>query len=138
MTLPQKSGCRLFSLLIFFVLIVSSCQVKKGESLPNIIIIFADDLGYGDLGSYGATDFSTPHLDQMAAEGMRFTNFYSAQAVCSASRAALLTGCYPNRIGISGALMPWSTTGLHENELTIAELLRDRGYISGAVGKWHL
>lgn len=138
MIYQNKPKQRFFIFLLFTILIFAGCNKKSVESLPNIIIIFADDLGYGDLGSYGATDFSTPHLDQMAAEGMRFTNFYSAQAVCSASRAALLTGCYPNRIGISGALMPWSTTGLHENELTIAELLKNKGYSTGIVGKWHL
>lgn len=73
---------------------------------PNIVLIFADDLGYGDLGSYGASGYETPNLDKLASQGTRFTNFYAAQAVCSASRAGLLTGCYPNRIGISGALVP--------------------------------
>jgi arylsulfatase len=105
---------------------------------PNFVIIFVDDLGYADVGVYGAQGFKTPHLDRMAAEGMRFTDFYVAQAACSASRAALLTGCYPNRIGIPPALSPQATIGLHDGEETIAEILRKRGYVSGIFGKWHL
>ena len=127
-----------FIALFIFIALFSSCSIKPVENLPNIVIIFTDDQGYGDLGTYGAVHFTTPHLDKMASEGMRFTNFYSAQAVCSASRAGLLTGCYPNRIGISGALMPWSKNGLHENEKTIAEILKEQGYATGMVGKWHL
>ena len=80
--------------------------------LPNIVLIYADDLGYGDVGVYGARTIRTPSIDRLAAEGVRFTDFYVAQAVCSASRAALLTGAYPNRIGILGALMPTSTLGI--------------------------
>ena len=114
------------------------CQKQSIQQLPNIIIIFADDQGYGDLGTYGAIGYTTPHLDKLAAEGIRFTNFYSAQAVCSASRAGLLTGCYPNRINIHGALMPWSKNGLHENEITIAEMLKPKGYATAIFGKWHL
>ena len=75
------------------------------QNKPNIVLIFMDDLGYGDLSCYGASQYKTPNLDRMAAQGIRFTNFLSAQAVCSASRAGILTGCYPNRVGISGALM---------------------------------
>ncbi|WP_220377734.1 MULTISPECIES: sulfatase [unclassified Arenibacter] len=105
---------------------------------PNIVLIFMDDLGYGDIGSYGATDYNTPSLDRMAKEGMRFTNFYAAQAVCSASRAGILTGCYPNRIGISGALFPNAKKGLNPNEITIAEMLKDKGYATAIFGKWHL
>lgn len=105
---------------------------------PNIILIFMDDLGYGDLSCYGALDYRTPNLDRMASEGMRFTNFVSAQAVCSASRAGLMTGCYPNRVGISGALFPGAKVGLATEEETIADLLKARGYATGAFGKWHL
>lgn len=105
---------------------------------PNFVVIFADDLGYADLACYGAKDIETPNLDRMAAEGLRFTSFYAAQAVCSASRAALLTGCYPNRIGILGALGPNSKTGIHDQELTIAEVLKPRGYGTAIYGKWHL
>tara|TARA_B100000686_G_C16806178_1_gene990717 strand:+ start:10476 stop:11828 length:1353 start_codon:yes stop_codon:yes gene_type:complete len=97
-----------------------------------------DDLGYGDIMPFGSINYETPHINQLAREGILFTNFYSVQAVCSASRAALLTGCYSNRIGISGALMPYSTIGLNENEITIAELLKEKGYSTSIFGKWHL
>lgn len=105
---------------------------------PNIVIIFTDDQGYADVGCFGAKGFSTPHLDRMAKEGRRFTNFHVGQAVCSASRAALLTGCYSNRIGIHGALSPKARHGINENEMTIAELVKQRAYATGMVGKWHL
>lgn len=105
---------------------------------PNIVLIFMDDMGYGDPECYGGYPYHTPHINQLAAEGMRFTNFYAAQAVCSASRAALLTGCYPNRLSISGAFMPWSTVALNPEEETLAELLKARGYATGMAGKWHL
>ncbi len=104
---------------------------------PNIVVIFCDDLGYGDVGSYGSR-IPTPNLDRMARQGMRFTDFYVGQAVCSASRAALLTGCYPGRVSLQGALGPKSKVGLHPNELTIAELLKTRGYATAIYGKWHL
>lgn len=104
----------------------------------NIIVVFIDDMGYGDLGCYGATGYKTPNLDRMAAQGVRFTNFVSAQAVCSASRAGIMTGCYPNRVGISGALMPDSKVGLNPDEETIAEILKPQQYKSIAIGKWHL
>ncbi len=113
-------------------------ETEPYTSLPNIIIIFTDDQGYGDLGSFGATEFLTPNLDQMAANGTRFTHFYAAQAVCSASRAGLLTGCYPNRIGINGALNPQARNGISDQEITIAELLKSVGYSTGIFGKWHL
>jgi arylsulfatase A len=109
---------------------------------PNIVVIFADDLGYDDVGPFYSGDPArrpaTPSLDRMAAEGMRLTHFYVAQAVCSASRAALLTGSYPNRIGIRGALDHRAARGLSADETTIAELLRARGYATGIFGKWHL
>jgi arylsulfatase A len=105
---------------------------------PNVVLVYADDLGYGDIGAYGAPRIRTPHIDRLAHEGVRFTDFYVAQAVCSASRAALLTGAYPNRIGILGALMPDSTIGLAQGETTLAELLKSRGYATAIYGKWHL
>jgi arylsulfatase len=104
----------------------------------NIVLVFIDDMGYGDLGCYGATGYKTPNLDRMASQGVRFTNFVSAQAVCSASRAGIMTGCYPNRVGISGALMPDSKIGLNPDEETIAEILKPQQYKSIAIGKWHL
>jgi arylsulfatase len=104
----------------------------------NIVLVFIDDMGYGDLGCYGATGYKTPNLDRMASQGVRFTNFVSAQAVCSASRAGIMTGCYPNRVGISGALMPDSKIGLNPDEETIAEVLKQQDYRTMAIGKWHL
>src|ERR1700712_3970949 len=86
----------------------STFAQKTSSSHPNIVIIFMDDMGYGDPSCYSGIQYQTPNIDKLAAQGMRFTNFYAAQAVCSASRAGLLTGCYPNRLGISGALAPWA------------------------------
>ncbi len=105
---------------------------------PNIVLILIDDMGYGDIGRTGANLYKTPNLDRLANQGMQFTRYYCPQAVSSASRAGLLTGCYPNRIGISGALMPWATNGLNSDETTIAEVLKSKGYHTGIIGKWHL
>lgn len=110
----------------------------KASSRPNVVLFFIDDLGYGDLSCNGAAGYTTPNLDRMAAEGTRFTSFLAAQAVCSASRAALMTGCYPNRLGIAGAFGPGSPVGLNPEEETIAELLKEKGYATGIFGKWHL
>lgn len=104
---------------------------------PNVVIVFADDLGYGDLGCTGGP-YRTPNIDRLATEGAFFTDFSVAQPVCSASRAALLTGCYPNRLGIHGALGPNDKHGLHPEEVTLAELLKPQGYRSAIYGKWHL
>src|SRR2546422_1766965 len=95
-------------------------------------------MGFGDLGCYGNKKIKTPHLDRMAKEGTKFTSFYVAQAVCSASRAALLTGKYSNRAGILGALGPASKTGLGREHMTMAEMLKSLGYATGIMGKWHL
>jgi arylsulfatase A-like enzyme len=105
---------------------------------PNIVIVFPDDQGYADVGVQGAVGFTTPNLDRLAREGTRFTDFYVAQPVCSASRAALLTGCYPNRIGITGALGPRAKHGIAAEETTLAEVCRSRGYATAIFGKWHL
>lgn len=107
-------------------------------SKPNIILIFADDLAYGDLGSYGARGWETPNLDKMAAEGIQFNQFHVPHAVCTASRAALLTGTYANRIGLFGALDHTARHGLNPKETTLAEMLKSNGYSTGMVGKWHL
>lgn len=124
--------------LLLLSLISISCKQIQEDRPPNIIIIFADDQGYQDLGCFGSPDIETPHLDQMARGGVRLTSFYAAQAVCSASRAALLTGCYPNRVGVHGAYMPESKYGLHPREMTIAEMLKAKGYATAIYGKWHL
>src|ERR1700756_319346 len=104
---------------------------------PNIVFILCDDLGFGDLGCYGSR-IRTPNLDRMAAEGVRFTNFCSADPVCSPSRAALLTGRYPTRVGVPRVLNPQDTTGLALTETTMARMLKDAGYRTMCVGKWHL
>ena len=117
---------------------------ESDDRPPNIVIIFADDLGYGDLGSYGHPTIATPTLDQMAAEGLRWMNFYVGASVCSPSRAGLLTGRLHVRSGMYGSseatrvLFPDSTGGLPSDEVTIAEALREQGYATGVVGKWHL
>jgi len=108
------------------------------QSTPNIILILMDDMGYGDIGRTGANQFETPNLNRLANQGMQFTWYYCPQAVSSASRAGLITGCYPNRIGISGALMPWATNGINAEETTIAEILKTKDYHTGIIGKWHL
>jgi arylsulfatase len=120
------------------MLVTSSHAQKSKTSSPNVIIIFMDDMGYGDPECYNGSGYHTPKINQLAAEGMRFTNFYAAQAVCSASRAGLLTGCYPNRIGISGALWPNADIALNPEEETIASTLKKVGYHTGMIGKWHL
>jgi len=105
----------------------------------NIIVIFNDDQGYQDLGCFGSPDIKTPRIDQMTAEGMKFTSFMVASPVCSASRAALLTGCYPNRVGVPGVFFPnRDQGGLPPKQVTIAEMLKTVGYKTKAVGKWHL
>lgn len=113
-------------------------SLPAAERLPNVVIIFTDDQGYGDLGVYGAKGYTTPNIDSLARDGTKFTAFHVAQAVCSASRTALLTGCYPNRVGIHGALGPQATHGISAEETTIAEVLKSRGYATGMAGKWHL
>ena len=129
----------LLTLIISFAPVAASAEENKGSSqAPNIIIIMTDDQGYADVGKFGAKGFSTPHLDRMADEGLRFTNWYVPQAVCGASRAGLLTGCYPNRINMLGAPGPSSRGGIADGEVLISEMLKDRGYATALFGKWHL
>ena len=121
------------------LLCASTCAASPtAEPPPNIVIIFADDLGYADVEGFGNSPWKTPHLKQMAEQGSKLTSFYVAQPVCSASRAALLTGSYPNRVGVAGAFMPDSGKGLAPAETTMAEVLKTRGYRTGIFGKWHL
>ena len=134
----RRNLCTLCRITAVSMLVGLSGCSSQNDRLPNIVLIFADDQGYADLGNFGAKGFTTPNIDNMAREGMRFTNFYVSQAVCSASRAALLTGAYSERVSIRGALMPWASIGLNPEEETIAELLKKKGYATAAFGKWHL
>lgn len=124
-------------LLFAFFFTVSTLSAAESRP-PNVVIILADDLGYADLGCFGAGKIKTPNIDRMAGEGMKFTSFYVAQAVCSASRAALMTGCYANRVGMQGALNHTSKEGIHPDELLLPEMCKTVGYATAACGKWHL
>ena len=125
-------------LCLFALLATASASAERP---PNVVIIFMDDMGYADIGAFGdvkSLGYETPHLDQMAEEGRKFTDFYVTQAVCSASRAGLLTGCYNVRVGINGALGPGASHGLNPDETTIAEICKQKGYATACYGKWHL
>ncbi len=124
--------------LKMFLLVASALCANAAAPPPNVIVIFCDDLGYADIGPFGCKAYATPHLDRMAKEGRKFTNFHVSQAVCSASRTALLTGCYNNRVGIHGALGPNARIGIHADEMTMAEVFKQKGYATGMAGKWHL
>lgn len=122
-------------------LVFAGCAAPEqalDQHRPNIVFIFADDLGYGDLSSFGSETIRTPHIDRLGLEGIRFTDFYSASPVCSPSRAGLLTGRMPQRMGINNVFFPESFTGMPPEEVTIAELLKQKDYATGIVGKWHL
>ncbi len=137
-----------FTKLFMVFLFLASCQSAKknqikdaearAEFSPNIIIIFCDDMGYADISPFGATAGLTPNLDKMAEEGMKFTDFYSAYATCTCSRAALLTGSYPQRLGMQGNFLPKAKKGLNFEETTIAEVLKQKEYATAMFGKWHL
>ena len=128
---------REFILLTTFAAAIHGAGCRNTNAMgPNIVLIFADDLGYGDLGCYGSETIRTPYLDRLAAEGIRFTDFRSLCSVCSPSRAALLTGRYPSRCGVPFALGGvYSDLGLQESEVTVAELVRAQGYRTACVGK---
>lgn len=123
--------------ILYFCTIVITAGLLRAAPPPNVVLIFCDDLGYGDIGCYGSKN-PTPNIDGLAKQGMRFSEFYVAQAVCSASRAALMTGCYSNRVGIQGALGPGAQHGINPDEMTMAEMFKSRGYATGIFGKWHL
>ena len=126
------------SYLVNFLILFFTLGSLWGKKQPNVIIMFMDDMGYADIGPFGAKDYPTPNLDRMAKEGRKFTDFYVTQAVCSASRAGLLTGCYNVRVGIMGALGPKSNIGINPKEVTIAEICQQEGYATACYGKWHL
>ncbi|MDD2797144.1 MAG: sulfatase [Bacteroidales bacterium] len=134
----QYKSIGLLALAGFTSVVSAKSKVQPTPAVPNVVLILMDDMGYGDVGCFGATGYNTPNIDQLASEGMRFTNFYVAQAVSSASRASLLTGCYANRIGFANALPPKSEIGINPSEVTIAEMLKEKGYATAAIGKWHL
>ena len=132
--LRRNDSMKYLLLALALLAVVTTTHAKT----PNFVIIFMDDMGYADIGPFGATEYPTPHLDRMAKEGRVFTDFYVTQAVCSASRAGLLTGCYNVRVGIMGALGPKARHGINPSEMTFAELCKQKGYATACYGKWHL
>jgi len=129
----------MFKLLFITIILIFPSALTAVEKKPNFIIIFTDDQGYNDLGCFGSKTIRTPNIDRMAKEGRKFTNFLVASSVCSPSRAALLTGCYPKRVALHRhVLFPSSKTGLNPDEVTIADHLRANGYATACIGKWHL
>ena len=127
-----------FFIILFILILFSSCKKDDTVNSPNVIFVLTDDLGFADLSSYGSKMINTPNIDSMASEGALLTSYYSTQAVCSASRASILTGSYPNRIGFSGALGPNSKKGINPNEFLMSEMFKQEGYNTAIYGKWHL
>jgi len=125
------------SLIVFSAILVFAVNFANATERPNIVIILADDLGYGDLSCYGAKDIATPNVDRMATEGTILSSFY-VSAVCSPTRASLMTGCHSSRVGIGGVMFPRNTHGLNPDEITLPELLKEQGYSTAIIGKWHL
>ncbi|MCA9215780.1 MAG: sulfatase, partial [Planctomycetales bacterium] len=138
----DRSSAILFAVL--FTSILCTKNVSAAHQPPNMIVIFIDDMGYGDLGCFGSKVHRTPNVDRMAREGMMLTDFYSSCSVCTPSRASLMTGCYPRRVNMHVdennlcVLFPGAKKGLHPNEITIAEILKQQGYATMCIGKWHL
>ena len=128
---------RLLSFATATLLALFSLTASAADQ-PNVVLIFIDDMGYGDVGFNGAKDPETPHLDRMAKEGRVFDDFYVGCAVCSGSRTALMTGCHYRRLSMAPVLFPNSNAGLHPDEVTLAEMLKGAGYRTACVGKWHL
>jgi len=127
-----------FILPLAIVAAVGQLVAAAEPTRPNVVIILTDDQGYGDIGCYGATDIRTPNIDRLARDGLRFTNFYVSQPVCTASRASLLTGCYANRVSLTGALNHTSNVGINSRETLLSELCKSQGYATAIYGKWHL
>ncbi len=130
----RKIPHKIITFLCLFIIAVAATAVEKK---PNIIVILTDDLGYGDISCYGATDIATPNIDRMATEGINCTSFYVAP-VCSPTRAAFMTGSFGKRVGIGGVLFPRNNSGINPTENTVAELLKSQGYVTAIIGKWHL
>jgi arylsulfatase A-like enzyme len=128
---------RWLAVLMVTVCCVGVAHAAEGRA-PNIIHIVGDDVGYDDLSCYGAPKIKTPNLDKLASQGMRFTSFYAPAPTCTPTRAALMTGCYPQRVGLQRVLFPNDKLGLSDQEVTIAQLLKNRGYATACIGKWHL
>jgi len=137
LTTPDLLKIGVFAAAVLALGSQSSMGGEVAASKPNIVLIFIDDLGYGDIGPFGATKQKTPNLDKLAAEGMKFTSFY-ATPVCSMSRACLMTGCYNVRVSVPGVLFPGNKNGLHPDEVTLAEIMKSQGYATICIGKWHL
>lgn len=126
-------------IILIIVMIGFSFKCKGDKSIPsNVVIVYIDDMGFGDLGRTGAIGYETPNFDEMAANGIFFSNYYCPQAVCTASRARLLMGCHPNRLHTSGAINHTDKVGINDEEETIAELLKSGGYVTAAYCKWHI
>ena len=141
--MTSRSPVPITAAALLVLALITGCAPESDDpsaatSAPNVVIIFLDDVGYGDLGTYGHPTISTPNMDRMAAEGVKLTGFYAAAPSCSPSRAGLLTGRYPVRAGILWALGPEEENGIPAEEWTLAEALKERGYRTAAVGKWHL
>lgn len=139
---PSRLRANVFLRVVFLMVslwsTVSDLGATDEPTLPNIILIVTDDQGYSDVGVFGAKRFETPHLDKLASEGRRFTDFYVAASVCTASRASLMTGCYPPRVSMFGALNHTSREGIHPDELLLPEVVKSKGYATACYGKWHL
>jgi len=135
----KYNNCFVLASLLLISVSFVSCSEKEIAKKPNVIIFFTDDQGYADVGCFGAEGFETPHLDNLAASGIKFTNFYVPATVCTPSRAGLLTGKYPKRIGLhKGVISPYSEHGMEPEEYTLAEMLKEQNYDTSCVGKWHL
>jgi len=141
--MKTKDGLKTLSTPIvtlwLFLLATVFAQTSQAADKPNIVLFFTDDMGYGDIGPFGSTTHETPHLDRMAKEGIKFTDFYVSSTACTPSRSALMTGCYADRIGMGASVVfPGDKRGLNPSEITIAEMLKTKGYVTGCFGKWHL